>query len=83
MNVFRALLVRFFGFDYVFLIHHDGEHQLRRAFVVGKYFFSYSYFKSKKCRLLPNGQVIGKSYIIKWLPVTDNTEKFYYSKDQK
>ena len=42
MNVFRALLVRFFGFDYVFLIHHDGEHQLRRAFVVGKYFFSYS-----------------------------------------
>ena len=83
MNPWQKLMHWAFNWQYVTLIHFDGERQVRRVKQLGKTFYAqaYSCVPESMKMLLHNGEVSEKDYVIGWSPVTPWTyELFNYGK---
>ena len=73
MNVFQILMRWFLRWEYVVLIHHDGDRVVKRAYTLGGRVYANPHMPYTRTELLPGGKTRGQSYIDGWQPVTDKT----------
>lgn len=77
MNILQKLMNYLFSWQYVLLICGDQENMLRRAVKMGEKWYAIPYLPDTRAQLLPGGKVSGKSYVIRWDPVTDLVKDYY------
>jgi len=56
-------------------MHVDHTIQTKRAYRIKD-----NWYSSKQIQLLPRGSTKGQPYIYKWEPITEEINKYYYSK---
>lgn len=80
LNPYRKTLATF-GMKYVFLMWHTGVLSVRAAFLLEDgHLYADPYLPDTRVVLISGGNVIRndrQSYVIKWLPITKNTFKYF------
>lgn len=72
---------RLFGTQYVLLKMMDGDRKLCRAYTLGNDVYAHPYTPDTRCKLLPDGGLMGQPYVVGWEPVTDKTMELYGNED--
>lgn len=70
MNWIQRFLAYWFNREYVILVHHDNSMPVKHAYQLGGDWYAHPYLPDTRCKLLPNGDIEGQSYIKAWKPVT-------------
>ncbi len=63
--------------DKVFLVMHDGKHPEAEVEWIEGVPYAASYLPETRCLLLPNGEVLGLSFIYGWFPATPAMTKYH------
>lgn len=69
-----------FNYQYVLLMHVDDTIQTKRAYRIKDNWYSNPYLINTRTKLSPRGFTKGQPYIYKWEPITEEINKYYYSK---
>lgn len=77
MNIFQKIAHWLLGWQYVVLIHHDGDRTVRRTYSMGGVVYSNPYLARTRTELLPGGETNGQCYIVGWKPVTTKMFSLY------
>lgn len=63
--------------DYVIIRTASGMYLQRKVVWICDKPFSYTYYESELCKLLPGGKIVGQPYEISWGPASENMQKYY------
>jgi len=63
--------MKLFDADYVILHLCTGDNYIRRVEWLAGSPYAAPYCSETRCELLPQGKIVGQSYVKRWMPITD------------